>query len=299
MEFAQQGRVSVNLSGKIALVSGASQGLGFAIAQQFAQQGAHLILCARDQALLDLKKNELEILAPKNTHILALATDVSKPTEVERLLEATKKQFGHLDILVANAGIYGPKGPVESNSWEEWSQTIDINLKGVMLQCHFAIPLLQKSTRGKIIILSGGGATKPMPYLSAYAASKAGVVRFAETLAEELKQVPMDVNAVAPGAMNTRFLAEGLAAGPEKIGAVHYEQLLKQKAEGGAGFERAVALCLYLACAKSNGITGRLISAVWDPWKTLDEHVETLQKTDIYTLRRILPEDRNESWDKK
>ena len=91
------------------------------------------------------------------------------------------------------------------------------------------IPHFKQNRHGKIIILSGGGATKPMPYLSAYAASKAGVVRFAETLAEEVKDFNIDVNTVAPGALNTRLLDEVLAAGPEKVGKAFYEQSLKQQ----------------------------------------------------------------------
>jgi len=150
---------------------------------------------------------------------------------------------------------------------------------------------------GKIIQLSGGGATAPMPRVSAYAASKAAVVRFAETLALELAAHKIDVNCVAPGALNTKMLDEILAAGPQTVGDDLYKRLVKQKESGGASLENAAALAVFLAAHDSDGITGRLISAVWDPWRDLPSHRDELVGSDIYTLRRIIPADRGKTWD--
>jgi NAD(P)-dependent dehydrogenase (short-subunit alcohol dehydrogenase family) len=149
---------------------------------------------------------------------------------------------------------------------------------------------------GKIIILSGGGATKPMPNLSAYAVSKAGVVRFAETLALELELFNIDVNTIAPGALNTRLLEEILEAGPEKVGKAFYEQSLKQKTSGGSPMEKGTSLCIFLATEKSNGISGRLISAIWDPWLEFVSLKNEIMEGDIYTLRRIVPDERGKKW---
>ena len=142
----------------------------------------------------------------------------------------------------------------------------------------------------------GGGATNPLPPLSAYAASKAAVVRFAETLAEEVRSYYIDVNSIAPGALNTRLLDEVIEAGPEKVGAAFYERSLQQKNKGGVPPEKGAVLALFLASGASDGITGKLISAVWDPWNEFAKHLEELQKTDIYTLRRIVPKDRGMEW---
>ncbi|HYT95488.1 MAG TPA: SDR family oxidoreductase, partial [Gemmataceae bacterium] len=144
----------------------------------------------------------------------------------------------------------------------------------------------------KIIVLSGGGATKPMPFLSAYAATKAAVVRFVETLAGEVAEFGIDCNSVAPGALNTRLLEEVLRAGPEVVGRSFYEASLRQQATGGDGLEQGAALCVFLASRASDGITGRLISAKWDRWSDLPGRREELRRSDIYTLRRIVPEDR-------
>jgi NAD(P)-dependent dehydrogenase (short-subunit alcohol dehydrogenase family) len=171
-----------------------------------------------------------------------------------------------------------------------------INLQGSVLACREVLPDMKARRGGKIILLSGGGATKPMPNLSAYAASKAAVVRFAETLAEEVRSFGIQVNAVAPGALNTRLLKDVIDAGPEKLGESYYQKLLAQRESGGEPLARGASLCVFLASDESGTTTGKLISAIWDPWETLADRAEQLEKSDIYTLRRIVPEDRGQEW---
>ncbi len=287
----------MKLLGKCAVITGANQGFGLEIAKEFIKQGANVMLCARNAEMLFQVQKELRILAANNSKVLVQKTDVSKINEVEQLIEITIKEFGKMDILVANAGVYGTKGAIDEIDWNEWSDAIDINLKGTVLQCRAVLPHFKKNKYGKIIILSGGGATKPMPFLSAYAASKAAVVRFAETLAEEVKAFGIDVNTVAPGALNTRLLDEILAAGPEKVGADFYKQAVKQKETGGTPLNVGASLCAFLAASASDGVTGKLISAVWDPWIKFPEVLEELRQSDIYTLRRIVPTDRGKNWE--
>ena len=286
----------MKLANKFAVVTGASQGLGYAIAQRFVQEGANVLLCARTAGDLEGAAERLRAAAAPGTHILAERADVSSESDVGRLAGAVERQFGKLDILVSNAGVYGPKGAIEEVDWCAWSQAISINLLGTVLCCRVFLPLLRQSERGKIILVSGGGATKPLPFLSAYAASKAAVVRFGETLAEELREAGIDVNSVAPGALNTRLLEEVLSAGPEKVGRSFYEASLRQKESGGTPLETGAELCVYLASSESNGITGKLISAIWDPWTHFAAHRQDLQKTDVYTLRRIVPSERGLPW---
>lgn len=286
----------MKLENRCAIISGASQGLGLEVAQQFVMEGAHVMLCARHAGPLYAAQKKLRLLANPRTQVLAQSMDVSNPRQVDDLIAEALKKLGKIDILVANAGVYGTKGPIDEIDWEEWSQAIDINLKGTVLQCRAVLPTMKKARYGKIIVISGGGATKPMPNFSAYAASKAGVVRFAETLAEEVKDFNIDVNTVAPGALNTRLLDEVLATDPEKIGKVFYEQCLKQKQNGGTPLNIGASLCTFLAAATSDGISGRLLSAVWDPWAKLTECKDQLKDSDIYTLRRIVPKDRGQDW---
>ena len=278
-----------------AIITGGSQGLGKVIAEHYLREGANVVLCARSEKELSATRNELAAKFPAQK-VLAKACDVSNETQVNELVAFALLELGSLDILVLNAGIYGPMGPTESVDLDEWRRAIDINLFGVLLPCRAAIPHFKKAGRGKIVVLSGGGATNPRPNISSYAASKAAVVRLMETLALELEPHRIDVNAIAPGALATRFLDEVLAAGPEKVGAAFYAQNRKWKDEGATSPGLGAGLAVYLASAESDGITGRLISAQWDPWATLAEHRDELAKSDIYCLRRIVPEDRGKKW---
>lgn len=285
------------LADKVAIITGANQGLGLAIAKKYlAADVRSLTICARSGMLLEKAKEELQSLVKPGQNILAQTADVSKPEDVRSLVDATVAGAGHIDILVNNAGVYGPKGEIEDVDWQDWARAIEINLYGSILMCRAVLPHFKAQKRGKIVQLSGGGATNPLPRLSAYAVSKAAIVRFIETLAEEVRDYRIDANAIAPGALNTRMLDEILEAGPEKVGQAFYDRSRKQKQNGGAPLDNGADLAVFLGSALSDGITGKLISAVWDRWTSLPEHRDDLNATDIYTLRRIVPGDRGKTW---
>lgn len=277
------------------MITGASQGLGRAIAEAFLREGASVLICARNQGKLECARQALDRAAPGRVH--ALVCDIAIEVQVDELARQAEVLLGGVDVLVANAGVYGPKGEVEDIDWQEWVDAIKVNLLGTAYCCRAFLPLLKRTQRGKIVMLSGGGATKPLPYLSAYAASKAAVARFGETLADELKPFRIDVNLIAPGALNTRMLEEVLKAGPQKVGEQFYLSALKQKESGGTPLEVGASLCVYLASSNGDGVTGKLISAQWDPWRRLEEFKDDLMATDVYTLRRIVPTDRGKKWD--
>ena len=287
----------MKLKGINALITSGSQGLGKAIAGRFLVEGANAVLCARGEKELLATRDELAKQFPSQK-VLAKICDVSRETQVNELVAFALRELGPLHALVLNAGIYGPMGATESVSLEEWRRAMDINLYGVLLPCRAVIPHFKKSGHGKIVILSGGGATNPLPNISAYAASKAAVIRLMETLAEELKTFRVDVNAIAPGALATRLVDEVLAAGPEKVGAAFYEKNKQWKDKGATPLDLGANLAVYLASAQSDGITGKLISAQWDPWEKLHELKDDLSG-DIYTLRRIVPKDRGKTWGDK
>jgi 3-oxoacyl-[acyl-carrier protein] reductase len=285
----------MKLAGLNALITGGSQGLGKTIAEHFLQEGADVVLCARSEKDLVATRDELANQFPARK-VVAMTCDVADEAQVSRLVSFAIDELGSIHALVLNAGIYGPMGPTESVKLDEWRRALDINLFGVLLPCRAVIPQFKQAGRGKIVILSGGGATNPLPNISAYAASKAAVVRLMETLAEELRPHRVDVNAIAPGALATRLVDEVLAAGPEKVGAAFFEKNRQWKEKGATPLELGAGLAVYLASAESDGITGKLISAQWDPWRTLHEHREELAKSDVYCLRRIVPEDRGKKW---
>jgi NAD(P)-dependent dehydrogenase (short-subunit alcohol dehydrogenase family) len=285
------------LAGCSAVITGGTRGLGLEIARAYLEAGARgVCICGRDATPLQLAAAELEQLAGAEQQVLAVRADVSKPDDVEQLLQQAVDRFGELSILVANAGVYGPKGPIAQVDWHEWMRAVEINLFGSVLPIRLALGHLIASGRGKIIQIAGGGSGG-LPRLSAYAASKAAVIRFVETLADELREqgVAIDANAIAPGALNTRMLDEVLDAGPERVGRDFYRRAIAQQRHGGVPLRCGAELAVFLGSAASDGITGKLLSAVWDPWSELPAHLQELE-SDIYTLRRIVPQDRGLDW---
>lgn len=284
----------MSLRGRTAIVTGGSTGLGLAIARGLALAGTSVAICARDRNLLSAARDQISEAA--GARVFAWPCDVACESAVAEFVAGALNEFKRIDILINNAGTQGPIGRLEDTLFDEWRHTVETNLYSVFLFCKALIPHMRANKYGKIINLSGGGAASPRPFFGAYACSKAGVVRLTENLAVELRETGIYVNAIAPGPLNTRMLDATLAAGPDRTGEQEYNRAAEQLKSGGSPMDKAVNLCLYLASPVSDGITGRLISAPWDPWSTLHDHAGELADTDIYTLRRILPEDRAVRW---
>ena len=281
------------LEARNCLITGASRGLGAAIASAFWSEGANLILVSRSSKAL--KGVQACLTQNSGQKLDALEADLSASDAAERIIAASKRLVDHLDVMVNNAGIQGPIGFSWENDWGDWQQTLQVNLLAPVALCRHAVEWMKTNHHGKIINLSGGGANGPRPRFSAYATSKAALVRFSETLAEETREYGIDVNCIAPGPMNTRMLDEIVNSG-QQAGAAEYEAALKVRREEAPSIERASNLAVFLASSASDGITGRLISAKWDPWQTLPTRKTELANSDIYTLRRIVPEDRGRKW---
>ena len=285
-----------NFYNKVVIITGASRGIGFEVAKKFLKYGSNLVICSKNLTRLKKSFNKLLEIKKITQKIYYLKIDVSAEKDVKKLIKFTKNKFKKIDILVNNAGIYGPKGNIESINWQKWKKTIEVNLYGSIMLCKEIIPHFKKKNQGKIIQLSGGGAAAPLPRVSGYAVSKVGIVRFIEGLSEEVKNYKIDINAVAPGTINTNMLNELLKAGPKKIGKKAYIKSLKQKKDGGSSFQEACDLILFLSSEYSNGISGKLISAIWDDWKIFPSYKKKLSNSDLFSLRRIIPRDRNLKW---
>ncbi|HEX4123623.1 MAG TPA: SDR family oxidoreductase [Tepidisphaeraceae bacterium] len=262
------------LVGKIAIVTGASRGLGKEIAQTLAAAGATLFLTARNAAALGNPRDNF------------LAVDLTAANAPEQIVAACVQRFGGVDILINNAGILGPIGPLESVPFADWQSAFVVNLFAPSRLCQLVAPIMRQRGGGKIINLSGGGATSPRPDFTAYGASKCALVRLTETLAIELADANIDVNAVAPGAMNTDMASQVIAAGP--TASRDYAAAVQRAGlDTTETIRNAAELVAFLASPACDGITGRLISAAWDDWRTLPEMREELARTDRFTLRRI------------
>ena len=211
-------KLNYNFKDKVVLVTGSSVGLGYEIAKSYLKSGANLIICSKNYKKIRKAHKSLESIKKKSQKVFSLSVDVSKAQDVYKLIKFSIKKFKKIDILINNAAILGPKGHIEKINWKKWMKTIEVNLLGSVLLCKIIIPYFKKKNKGKIIQLSGGGAASPFPMFSSYAVSKAAIVRFVENLSEEVKNYNIDINAIAPGPLNTEMLKEVLKAGPQKVG---------------------------------------------------------------------------------
>jgi NAD(P)-dependent dehydrogenase (short-subunit alcohol dehydrogenase family) len=272
------------LHDRVALITGAGRGIGRAIALAYAQEGASLVLAARTRYELEQTAQEAQVLGAM-TDIVPV--DISDPAQVEDLVRQTVEQFGTIDILVNNAGMTGPVGPVQETDVAAWIQTIQVNLIGTYLCCRAVVPIMSQHHRGKIINLSGAGATSAWRNLSAYGTSKVAVVRLTETLALELEGSNIQVNALGPGSIHTP-LWEDLRDKAQAVGdASLYALGQRVTSGGGASLERATALAVFLASEASGALSGRLISAVTDDVPNLPTLIQRIMASDALTLRRV------------
>lgn len=260
------------------LITGAGRGIGKRLALGFAAEGARVGLLARSQAELDLAKLEIEHAGGAALRIRA---DVRDFEQMCAAVERMNAMFGGVQVLIACAGIQGPIGPLAELRPRAWTETIETNLIGVMHSCRAALPRMIEKRHGKIIVTSGGGAASSRPRFSAYAASKAAVVRFVETIAEEVTEYNVQVNCMAPGGTYTHMTDEILHSG-ERAGSREIEEAEEVRLTGGMLPEKQIQLALFLASERSNHISGKLLH-VNDDWRRLER--ENMHP-EAYTLRR-------------
>ncbi|HVB99471.1 MAG TPA: SDR family oxidoreductase [Candidatus Dormibacteraeota bacterium] len=272
------------LSARAAIITGAGRGLGQHVAQAFAREGASVVLCARSESELS---QAAEAIRRSGHSCLTVKGDIGDPKAVDALVQAALSAYGKIDVLVNNAAIQGPIGPLAESDELEWTQTIQTNLLGTFHCIRRVLPHMIAARKGKIINLSGGGATAARPNFSAYAVSKAAIVRLTETLAEEVAFFNVQVNAIAPGILPTKMLKEIIAAG-QRAGEVEIEGALSAQNPAPASFAKATALAIFLASDGSGGLTGKLLSAQHDGWETWDqEQIDRLMRQPWLTLRRL------------
>lgn len=277
------------LQGKTALISGGSMGLGRALAQALLSAGAQCFLVARDTDIMFATLKELQ-KEYGTERVSALCVDVSDTEYLPQIFTSMQERgFWPLDILINNAAVHGPIAPLSDVDMDDWAYAMRVNLLGPALLMRECIPHLP--AHGKIINVAGGGATGPRPNFSAYAASKTALVRLTECVAAEYPT--LDVNAMSPGAMTTR-LTEEIYSAEQSGDKERYEAGARLVQSSTEAFIAPVALALWLASSASDGVSGRLISAVWDDYELIPGKKVLAMNNDDFTLRRQVPD-----WAKK
>jgi NAD(P)-dependent dehydrogenase (short-subunit alcohol dehydrogenase family) len=272
----------MELLNKVCLIAGASGAIGRSVAKCFYREGAHLALTYRTASPAGLRDE----MVGGPGRIDCYCLDVTDWEQVQVTIRQVNDRFSGIDVLVNCAGTVGPIGAFETLDIRAWVQTIETNLVGSAYLARAVLPIMKERGRGKIILFSGGGAAYARPYFTPYSSSKAGLVRFAETLAQELEPTNIQVNAIAPGPVNSQMWNEMRAASAFG-GATLLKELKSMEETGGVSPDRAGGLATFLASDRSNGLSGRLLSAVWDDWEHLEGHIEKIASSDIWTLRRV------------
>ncbi len=271
----------LDLSEKNVLVTGGSMGIGFAVAGECLRAKARVVICARDGAKV---REAVQLLArvagPENVD--GVVADVTDRHQIDAALDLLTSRFGTVTSLVHAAAVQGPIGEITSIDPAQWLEAVRVDLFGSFLAVRQTCERM-KAQGGRIVLFSGGGAANPLPSFTAYACSKAGVVRLAETVSIEMARFGIEINALAPGLVATRMLEQTLAAG-------HTPKVEPVPAKLGA--EAAT----FLISDRARGITGKFVAAPYDSWGEWPQRLKELQEGDLFTLRRIVPRDRGMDW---
>jgi len=241
---------SFDLTGKVALVTGASRGIGYAIAEAFAAAGARVVLASRHQEALD---QAAESIRSQGGEALPIAAHTGDPEAVQRLVDESMQHYGGVDILVNNAATNPHFGPILTAEESHWDKTLDVNLRGYFRVTKACVDSMRQRGGGKIINIASVNGLQAQPWMGVYCVSKAGVVMLTQVLAIELAADNIQVNAIAPGLIRTRF-SRALWETPE-ISAAIIKHIPQQRI---GEPEELTGIALYLASAASNFTTGAI-----------------------------------------
>jgi len=270
----------------VAIVTGATRGIGRFSADLLAANGHAVAVCSRSAA--DAQETADALAATHAVSTLGGALDVTDHVGAADFVRAVEAALGPVSVLVNNAAVLGPVGAVDEIELEAWKAALLVDLFGVAVMTASVVPSMRGAGGGRVINLAGGGVGGPgvASRLSAYTAAKAGVLTLTETLAAELADADIQVNAIAPGAIATGFMDPLLEGGPEQAGGELYAQTVRQR-ENPDSLDQFGALLLHLAQPGAGGMTGRTVSARWDSIRQLTEAAPQLATSSLYRMRRI------------
>lgn len=269
--------------GKKAIITGGAKGIGSAVSRVLATQGWNLCLVARDENALNLQKKTLE--SEFKIEVKTLALDLTKPESVDQVFETCPEA----NALICNAGNYGKLGMLDKVSFQEWKSSFDLNFFSIaQIAQVFIQKNLTNAGRKKIVFMCGAGvgSGKVWGAMSAYSISKMALYRLTEVLHSEYGEKGFDVNAIAPGAVDTSFVDQAMQVGKEALGDT-FDMIQKIRSSGGESPVLAGEMIARLLDPACDGVSGRLLSAKWDR-DAVQSGVDQIKKDpDLFRLRRI------------
>lgn len=245
------------LQEKVAIITGGGQGIGLAIALAYARAGAKVVLASRSLQALTQTQATIEQLGAE---VLAVPTDVCEQQSVHQMVEQAIAHFGHIDVLVNNAGIAGPTKPLWEIDPSEWDATIAVNQRGVYLCCHAVLPFMIQQRKGCILNIGSGIGKKPLVGRTPYATSKLGIIGLTRTLAWDVAPYNIRVNVISPGPVESPRL-EAVLRKQAEIRNVTFEEVRRMATRDAplARFvtaEEIAAVAVFLASDATSAITG-------------------------------------------
>jgi NAD(P)-dependent dehydrogenase (short-subunit alcohol dehydrogenase family) len=268
--------MQLDLSGCRVAVVGGTGGIGEAIVHELACRGASVLATGRDH-------NRVEAL--RGERITPLVLELGHDDAGEALATGVMRELGGLDVLVNAAGAIGPIGPTRGIDPDGMLESLRLGPVAALRLIQACAPMLDASEAPSVVVFSGGGATGVFPRYSAYALEKTAMVRLVENLAAE--EPNWKVNAIAPGFVATGIHDATIDAGSDRVGDAYFAETLDRLEGTAVPPTHAAELCAFLASHESCGISGRLISAVWDSWREASDDSELRRSSSFGRLRRI------------
>jgi NAD(P)-dependent dehydrogenase (short-subunit alcohol dehydrogenase family) len=272
--------MSDELKGQVAIVTGGGRGFGQAIAQKLASQGAAVAVTSRTQSQLDETKASIEAAGGK---ALALAADVNSQPDWDRVVAETESKLGPVSLLVANAALSDPAGPVYDIDPDVWQKTLDTNVMGSVRGARAVLPGMIERRKGRLIIISSGAALAATPYTSPYRVSKAALLRLAEIMALEVRDFGISVFAIHPGVIDSTILDSAVRTDAGRKWVPHMAQMV-ESGRALTGTEPCADCCAYLASGDADGLTGRYVSATED-YRALAARAQEIAEGEMQVLR--------------
>jgi NAD(P)-dependent dehydrogenase (short-subunit alcohol dehydrogenase family) len=273
----------LDLSGQVALVTGGGRGIGRAIAASLARAGAAVAVLARSPE--QLAETAAGITAAGGRAV-ALPADVTERTAVEAAVAEAERQLGPIDLLVNNAGVGGPVGPLAESDPDAWWRCVEVNLRGPLLCCRAVLPGMLARRRGRIVNVASGAGTRAIPHLSAYVTSKAALIRLTENMAAEVREAGVSVFSLQPGTVRTAMAEAVLGSAEARRWLPWFAELFDKGQD--LPPERAGELVVLLASGRADGLSGRSLAVEWDV-RALVHRAGEVAGTEALTLRLVPP----------